>query len=127
MPLDAFEMTCDPVKTAGERRLEPISAVGREMRCECGLDDKRLRHTLAARMVREPLGKFRRKTERMLGAHKRSHSQVVGRIERCLARCVPEIALHDALPLYLVVALFLRRLELLNRVARLGDDLFVLG
>ena len=48
------------------------------------------------------------------------------RIERRLARGGAEVPLHDALALHLVVGLVLQRLEFLDRLSGLRDDLFVL-
>ena len=62
----------------------------------------------------------------VLRPHARSHAQIVGAIERRLARGRAEVALHDAPALHFVVGFVLQRLEFLNGLTRPRDDFFVL-
>ena len=126
MPFDPLQVARDAVKPACKSGLQAIGAVGRQMRGERRFDDERLRHTLTIGVVSELAGEVRRQAEGVLCPHTHSHPEIVGAVERGLARGGAEVALHDALALHLVVRLVLQRLEFLDGLARPRDDFFVL-
>jgi len=126
VPFDALQVARDAIKPACESGLQPIGAVGRQVRGERRFDDERLRHTLTIGVVGELAGEVRRQAEGVLRPHARSHSKIVGAIERRLARGGAEVALHDPLALRLVVRLVIQRCEFLDALTRPRDDFFVL-
>ena len=65
------------------------------MRGERRFDDERLRHTLTIGVIGQLTGEVRRQAEGVLRPHARSHSKVVGAIERCLACGGAEVTLHN--------------------------------
>jgi hypothetical protein len=62
----------------------------------------------------------------VLCPHATLDPEIVGAVERGLARRGAEVALHDALALHLVVRLVLQRLKFLDGLTRPRDDFFVL-
>ena len=114
MPLDPLQVARDAIKPACERGLEAIGAVGRQVRGERRLDDERLRHALSIGVISELAGEVRWQAEGVLCPHAPSHPEIVGAVERGLARGGAEVALHDALALHLVVRLVVWRLEFLT-------------
>ena len=71
VPFDPLHLPRHAIETSRQRRLQPVGAVGRQMRGERRLDDQRLRHALASGIVSELAGEIRRKTKGVLGAHGR--------------------------------------------------------
>jgi hypothetical protein len=67
--LDAFQVPRHAIEPSRERGLQPIGAVGRQMRSERRLDDKRLRHALASRIIGQLSSEIGRKAKGVLGTH----------------------------------------------------------
>jgi hypothetical protein len=126
VPFDPLQVARHAVKPACKSGLQAIGTIGRQMRGERCLDDERLRHALTVGVIGELAGEAGRQAEGVLRPHARSHSKVVGAIERRLARGGAEVTLHDPLALHLIVGLVLQRLEFLDGFTRPRDDLFVL-
>ena len=126
VPFDTLQVARDAIKAACKSGLQAIGAVGRQMRGERRFDDERLRHTLTIGVIGELSREVLRQAEGVLRPHARSHSKIVGAIERRLAGGGAEVALHDPLALHLVVGLVLQRLEFLNGLTRPRGDFFVL-
>jgi hypothetical protein len=125
MAFDPLQVARDAIKPACKSGLQAVGAVGRQVRGERRFDDERLRYALTIGVVGELAGEGRRQAEGVFRPHARSHPEIVGAAERGLARGGAEVALHAALALDLVVGLVLQRLEFLDRLSRLRDDLFV--
>ena len=69
--LEPLHLPRHAIEPSRQRGLQPVGAIGRQMRGERRLDDQRLRHALAGGIVSELAGEIRRKAEGVLGAHGR--------------------------------------------------------
>src|SRR5574337_756994 len=58
VPFDPLHLPRHPIETPRQRGLEPVGAVGRQMRGERRLDHQRLRYTLASSIVSELAGEI---------------------------------------------------------------------
>jgi hypothetical protein len=74
VPLDPLQVARDAIKPPCKSGLQPIGAVGRQMRGERRFDDERLRHPLTIGVVGELAGEVRRQAEGVLRPHARSSS-----------------------------------------------------
>ena len=101
MALDTLEMPGHPIEPPREGCFEPVGTVRRQMRGERRLHDQGLRHALAGGVIGQLDGEVWWQPEGMLGPHE-SHSQIVGAIERRLARHT-EATLDNARALRLVI------------------------
>ena len=69
MTFQTLDLPRHTIEPARQRGLQPVGAVGRQMRGKSGFHHQCLRHSLAGRIVGELAGKIRRQAEGVLGAH----------------------------------------------------------
>jgi hypothetical protein len=98
MALDPVQVPRHAIEPARERGLQPVGAVGRQMRSERRLDHQRLRHALTRGIVGELPSEIRREAKCVLWSAW-LHLHVIAGIEQDLAGDGSKSALHDALAL----------------------------
>ncbi len=126
MTFEPFDLPRYAVEPSRQGGLEPIGAVGREMRDDRCLYDSGSRYPLSGCVIGEPAGEIGWEPEGMPCTQGRSKPHVVSGIERHLARDCADLTLHRPEPLRIVIGFVLQGLELVRRLARFGRYLFML-
>jgi hypothetical protein len=121
MAFETFDLPGHAIEPPRQRGLQPVGAVGRQMRGERRLYDQRLGNPLSVGIVGELAGEIWRQAESVLGAHVLK-AHIVARIEGYLPSERAGPPLQDAGVQGGILRFIICQFELAGWLSRLGYD-----